>query len=91
MTIKEMMKIGTSEMSAEQKEAEQARRLKVVERINRMAEVIERINVQLEILPADYKCCKVWKNRKKSYARELKRIKANESEWLKQAAWFMYA
>ena len=81
MTIKEMMKIGTSEMSAEQKEAEQARRLKVV----------ERINVQLEILPADYKCCKVWKNRKKSYTRELKRIKASESEWLKQAAWFMYA
>ena len=56
-----------------------------------MAEVIRKIDVQLEILPADYKCCKVWKNRKKSYARELKRIKANESEWLKQAAWFMYA
>ena len=91
MTIREMMKIGTSGMSEKQKEAEQARRLKVVERINHMAEVIRKIDVQLEILPADYKCCKVWKNRKKSYAREPKRIKANESEWLKQAAWFMYA
>ena len=91
MTINEMMQIGTSGMTAEQKYEEQARRLKVVERINHMAEVTERINVQLEILPADYKCCKVWKNRKKSYARELKKIKANESEWLKQVAWFMYA
>ena len=54
MTIKEMMKIGTNGMSAEQKEAEQARRLKVVERINHMAEVIERINVQLEIFHRDF-------------------------------------
>ena len=91
MSINEIMEIGTSGMDAAQKQEEKARRVKVVERINYMAEMIERINIQLKILPADYKCCKVWKNQKNRYNRELKRIKASESEWLREAAWFMYA
>ena len=83
MTIKELMKIGTSGMTEEQKDEELARRLKVVERINKLAESVK----QIESLPDD----KARKNQKKSYARKLKQIKADESVWLKQAAWFMYA
>lgn len=91
MSIKEIMEIGTSGMDATQKQKETERRLKVVERINFMAEDIRKINIQLKLLPADYKCCRIWKNRKNRYNRELNRIKANESEWLREAAWFMYA
>ena len=91
MTIKEIMEIGTDGMNTAQKQEEKERRIKVVERINFMSDTIDRINVQLKILPADYKCCRIWKNRKNRYNRELKRIKADESEWLREAAWFMYA
>lgn len=83
MMIKELMKIGTNGMTEEQKDEELARRLKVVDRINKLAESVK----QIENLPDD----KARKNQKKSYARKLKRIKADESVWLKQAAWFMYA
>jgi hypothetical protein len=83
MTIKELMKIGTNGMTDEQKDEELARRLKVAERINKLAESVK----QIEGLPDD----KALKNQKKSYARKLKQIKADESVWLKQAAWFMYA
>lgn len=83
MTIKELMKIGTSGMTEKQKDEELARRLKVAERINKLAESVK----QIEGLPDD----KARKNQKKSYARKLKQIKADESVWLKQAAWFMYA
>ncbi len=90
MSIKEIMELGTSGMNTAQKQEEKERRIKVVERVNFMAEMIDRINIQLQLLPNDYKCCKVWRNRKARYNRELKRIKADESVWLKQAAWFMY-
>jgi hypothetical protein len=91
MTIKEIMQIGTSWMTEAEKKDEQERRIKVVERVNYMADMIERINAQLKLLPNDYKCCRIWKNRKNRYNRELKRIKADESVWLREAAWFMYA
>ena len=90
MSIKEVMQIGTSGMTASQMEAEQARRLKVVERVNYMAEMIDRINIQLKLLPNDYNCCRIWKNRKARYNSELRKIKAYESEWLRAAAWFLY-
>lgn len=82
MTIKEMMKIGTNGMTDEQKDVELARRLKVVERINQLAEKVKKI----ESIPDD----KERKIQKKCCARKLKKIKADESLWLKQAAWFMY-
>ena len=72
MSIKEVMQIGTSGMTASQKEAEQARRLKVVERINHISKPVTDSKKQ---------------NR---YKRELRKIKAYESEWLREAAWFLY-
>ena len=90
MTITEAMKIGTNGFTPEQMDEEQARRLKVVDRINYMDEMIKRINLQLALLPENYKCCKIWRNRKSRYKSEFKRIKAAESEWLKHVAWFIY-
>ena len=79
MTIKEIMNIGTKGMSKEQKEAEQERRLKVCEKINT-------IGRKIQISKADGNKAKA-----RQYSRELNRIKGEESEWLKSAAWFMYA
>lgn len=91
MSIKEIMEIGTQGMNTAQKQEEKERRVKVVERINTIGEKIARIDVQLKILPAEYKCCKIWKQRKQEYIRQLRKIKSDESIWLKDAAWFMYA
>lgn len=90
MSINEVMKIGTAGMTEEQRQTEQERRLKVVEKLNKMNEKIERINVQLKILPAEYGVCKIWRQRKAGYNRQIRKIKADESEWLKVVAWFMY-
>lgn len=59
MSINEVMKIGTDGMTEEQRQTEKERRLKVVEKLNKMNEKIERINVQLKILPAEYGVCKI--------------------------------
>lgn len=67
MSINEIMKIGTDGMTEEQRQAEQERRLKVVERLN-----------------------KIWSQRKAGYNRQIRKIKADESDWLKVVAWFMY-
>lgn len=91
MSINEIMKIGTNGMNASEKQKEQERRVKVVERINAIGEKIARIDVQLKILPAEYGACKIWKQRKQEYLRQLRKIKGEESVWLKDAAWFMYA
>lgn len=91
MSIKEIMQIGTDGMSKAEIQGEQERRLKVVERINYISEMVKRINIQLEQLPASCKVCKIWKNRRNRYNREIKRIKADEGSWLRDVAWFMYA
>lgn len=91
MSIKEIMEIGTQGMNTAQKQEEKERRVKVVERINTIGEKIARIDVQLKILPAEYHACKIWKQRKQEYVRQLRKIKSDESIWLKEAAWFMYA
>lgn len=90
MTIKEVMKIGTDGMTEEERQEEKERRLKAVERLNKLNDKIERINVQLKVLPESYGCCKIWENRKNGYVREMRKIKANESVWLKEVAWFIY-
>lgn len=90
MSINEIMKVGTNGMTASEKQNEQERRIKVAERINAIGEKIARIDVQLKILPAEYGCCKIWKQKKKEYQRQLRKIKSEEGNWLKEAAWFMY-
>lgn len=90
MTINEVMKIATEGMNTARRQEEKERRIKTVERLNKLNDKIERINIQLKVLPADYKCCKIWRNRRNSYNREIRKIKANESAWLKEVAWFIY-
>jgi len=78
MSIKEVMKLGTAGMNTAQKQEEKERRIKV-------AETITKLGGQL----AENKAAK---NEKKvrELTRKLNRIKADESVWLKEAAWFMY-
>lgn len=90
MSISEVMAIGTKGMNTAQRQEEKERRIKVAERINKLGDKIKRIDEQLKVLPNDYKCCKIWKQRKAGYIRQIRKIKADESEWLKEAAWFLY-
>lgn len=90
MTINEVMKIATEGMSTAQQQEEKERRIKTVERLNKLNEKVNRINIHLKLLPPEYECCKIWKNRRNSYNREIRKIKANESAWLKEVAWFIY-
>ena len=78
MSIKEVMKLGTAGMNTAQRQEEKERRIKV-------AEQIAKLGGQLAISKAakDEKRVKV-------LTRKLNRIKADESVWLKEAAWFMY-
>ena len=74
MSINEIMKIGTKGMTTEEKREEQERRIKVAEKINAIGEKIARIDVQLKLLPAEYGACKVWKQRKQEYIRQIRKI-----------------
>jgi len=93
MTITEIMEIGTTGMTAAEKTAEQARRLYVARKVTEIGERADILRKSLAILKF-----KPGSEARKSYEKEirkcerkLRRIKADESEWLKAAAWFMYA
>lgn len=90
MSIKEIMKIGTSGMSTAQKQEEQERRIDVSVRINQLQ--VKKIACETEARKVEKgsEAAKMLNRKIKSYNRELNRIKADESVWLKQAAWFMY-
>lgn len=90
MTIKEAMQFGCDGMTEQEIVEETVRRLKVIEKINAMGELITRLDVQIVLLPADYNAVKIFKRRKRNTIKKLNRIKADESIWLRQAAWFMY-
>ena len=82
MTIKAIMKIGTEGMTKREKAQEQERRIQVSERINllhaRIAEAKQSDDAKA-------------KSRIRIYNRELNSIKGAERDWLREAAWFMYA
>lgn len=75
MTIKQMMAIGCNGFSKPQIEAEQSRRLKVVERLNKLGSILPTVTD---------------KPKRNRILREMKSIKADESMWLKEVAWFLY-
>ena len=75
MTIKEIMRIGCDGMDEKQMAAERIRRLQAAEKVTRLGD---------RMAVADEK-------QKRKLSRALNRIKADESEWLREAAWFMYA
>ena len=91
MTIKEIMEIGTSGMSTAQKQKEQERRISVSERINQLQ--VKTISCEREVKKVEKgsEGAKVLNRKIRSYNRELNRIKASESSWLREAAWFLYA
>ena len=75
MTVKQMMTIGCKGMDASQKDAEQSRRLHIVERLNKLGAILPTVTD---------------KPKKNRILREMKSIKADESIWLKEVAWFLY-
>ena len=91
MTIKEIMEIGTSGMDTAQKQEEQERRIMVSERINLLQVKTIACEKEAKKVEKGSETSKMLNRKIKSYARELNRIKASESEWLREAAWFMYA
>ena len=90
MTINEVMQIATDGMNTAQRQEEKERRLKVVEKLNKISDKVKAIDIQLKILPSGYGCCKIWKRRKANYIRQIRQIKADESAWLREVAWFLY-
>ena len=75
MTIKEIMQIGCDGMDEKQMAAERIRRLQVAEKVTKLG----------------YRMAVADEKQRKKLARAMNRIKADESEWLREAAWFMYA
>ena len=78
MSIKEVMKIGCEEMTDQGKVAEQDRRLAVVIRINKIGSQIDEAQAVKD------------EKKVRNLKRTLNKIKGDEREWLRQAAWFLY-
>ena len=92
MSINEVMKIGTQDMTQEQITAERDRRIGVVEKLNRIGEQLDTTKKAVGILNL-----KKGSDAQKAYARKIRqleknisKIKADESSWMKEAAWFLY-
>lgn len=90
MTIKEIMKIGTKGMGTAELMEEQERRIRVSERINLLQVRMIGCEKEAKKVEKDTKASKVLNAKVRQCKRELNRIKASESVWLKEAAWFMY-
>lgn len=75
MTVKQMMTIGCKGFSQDQMDEEMDRRLKVVERLNKLGSILPTITD---------------KPKRNRIVREMKQIKSAESVWMKEVAWFLY-
>ena len=91
MTIKEIMKIGTSGMNTAQKMEEQERRIEISVRINRLQEKVVACESEARKVEKGSPASKMLNSKIRKANKELNRIKADESVWLREAAWFMYA
>lgn len=91
MTIKEIMKIGTSGMNTAQRMEEQERRIEVSVRINRLQEKVVACEGEAKKVEKGSPAAKILNSKIRKAKKELNRIKADESVWLREAAWFMYA
>ena len=91
MTIKEIMKIGTKGMNTAQKKEEQERRINVSIRINQIQAKRLACEQEVKKCAKGSPAAKLLNGRIRNYNRELNKIKADESIWLREAAWFMYA
>lgn len=91
MTIKEIMKFGTKGMSASEREAEQERRIQVSVRINLLQTKIVGCEAETKKVEKGSKDEKQLKSKVRGYNREINKIKGDESVWLREAAWFLYA
>lgn len=91
MTIKEIMKIGTSGMSTAQKMEEQERRIEVSQKINQLQVKVIECESEAKKVEKGSPAAKMLNSKIRKANKELKRIKSAESVWLREAAWFLYA
>lgn len=91
MTIKAIMNIGTKGMNTAQRMEEQERRVKVAERLNLLGNRISGCRSELQKCEKGSPAAKLLNGKIKDSNREINRIKGAEGEWLKEAAWFLYA
>lgn len=91
MTIQEIMKIGTSGMNTAQKAEEQERRITISQRINLLQVRVMDCEKESRKVEKGSEASKMLKRKIRNANKELNRIKADESAWLREAAWFMYA
>ena len=93
MTITEIMEIGTKGMTDQEKQDEQVRRLAVARKVTEIGEKADTLRKCLAILNFKPGCDarKSYEKKIRMCERKLRHIKAAEGEWLKAAAWFMYA
>ncbi len=90
MTINEVMKFGCDGMDRFQIMEERARRIAVVERINKVGSEMERAKACKKIVPTGGDLWKMYDRLENKTKKELNRIKGAENVWLRHAAWFMY-
>lgn len=91
MSIKEIMKIGTAGMTTAQKQEEQERRIQVSERINLLQVRMIACEGEQKKVDKGSKAEKMLKSKIRNYQKEMNRIKGEERNWLREAAWFLYA
>ena len=92
VSINEVMKIGCEGMSVSQKSAERERRIKVCERINQIGEKLSVVQIAYQKVQNQKgsEALRKAKAQKRHLVKVFDQIKAEESEWLKEAAWFLY-
>ena len=91
MSINEIMKIGTDGMSTAQKQEERERRISISQRINLIQVRMLECEKEAKKCEKGSKAEKMLRAKVRKFERELRKIKADEGVWLREAAWFMYA
>lgn len=91
MTINDIMNIGCEGLTRKQKDAEKERRIKVAEKVNLLDGKISACRVAVKAVKKDSAEAKKLNGRIRHLRREMDKIKADESIWMREAAWFMYA
>lgn len=90
MSIKEIMNIGCEGYTRKQKEAEQERRIEVAQKVTKLGGKISEVLAEVKGLNKDSAEAKKLNGKIRHLRREMDKIKADESVWMREAAWFMY-
>lgn len=90
MSIKEIMNIGCEGFTRKQKEAEKERRIEVAQKVTTLGNKIAGFVAETKGLDKGSLEAKKLNGKIRHLRREMDKIKADESVWMREAAWFMY-